>query len=68
MMLSYVAAAFLMISGLIVIFAREQVWKLTVFSNKMSGRASERSRVWDVSMRFVGVLFIISAIVIMVLR
>lgn len=67
-MLTYFVAAILFFGGLIVIFTREQVWKLTVLSNKMSGRASERTRVWDVSMIIVGVVFVVLAIVMIFLR
>ncbi|MCC6607614.1 MAG: hypothetical protein IT327_30690 [Anaerolineae bacterium] len=67
-MLTYFVAALLFFGGVIVIFAREQVWKLTVLSNKMSGRASERTRVWDVSMVIVGVVSIVLAIVVIFLR
>ena len=61
-MLTYIGAAILFFGGLIVIFAREQVWKLTVLSNKMSGRASERTKIWDVSMLIVGAVSIVLAI------
>ncbi len=67
-MLTYVFATILFFGGLIVIFAREQVWKLTVLSNKMSGRASERTRIWDVSMVIVGTVSIALAIVMILLR
>lgn len=67
-MLTYVFAAILFFGGLIVIFAREQVWKLTVLSNKMSGRASERTKIWDISMMIVGAVSIILAIVMLLAR
>lgn len=67
-MLTYVFAAILFFGGLIVIFAREQVWKLTVLSNKMSGRASERTKIWDISMLIVGAVSIILAIVMLLAR
>ncbi len=67
-MLTYIFAAILFFGGLIVIFAREQVWKLTVLSNKMSGRASERTRIWDVSMLIVGSVSIVLAIIMILAR
>lgn len=67
-MLTYIIAAILFFGGLIVIFAREQVWKLTVLSNKMTGRASERTKVWDVSMLIVGAVSIILAIILILVR
>lgn len=67
-MLTYVIAAILFFGGLIVIFAKEQVWKLTVLSNKMSGRASERTKVWDVSILIVGAVSIVLAIFMILFR
>lgn len=67
-MLTYFVAALLFLGGVIVIFAKEQVWKLTVLSNKMSGRASERTKVWDTSMVIVGIVSIILAIIVFLLR
>lgn len=67
-MLTYFVVTLLFFGGVIVIFAKEQVWKLTVLSNKMSGRASERTRVWDISMLIVGIVSIILAIIVFLLR
>lgn len=63
-MLTWIVVAILLLGGVAVIFARDQIWKLTVLSNQMSGRASERSQVWDVSMIIVGIGAIILAIII----
>ena len=67
-MLLYIFAAILFFGGLSVIFAKEQVWKLTVLSNKISGRASERTKIWDVSMLIVGIVSIVLAIVMILTR
>ncbi|MCZ7672419.1 MAG: hypothetical protein M5U34_37470 [Chloroflexi bacterium] len=67
-MLIYIIAVILFLGGLFIIFAREKVWKLTVLSNKMSGRASERSRIWDVSMVIVGIVAIVMSIVMILVR
>ena len=63
-MLTWIVVAILLLGGVAVIFARDQIWKLTVLSNQMSGRASERSQVWDISMIIVGIGAIILAIII----
>lgn len=67
-MLTYFVAALLFFGGVIVLFAKEQVWKLTVLSNKLSGRASERTRVWDISMVIVGTVSIFLAVIVFLLR
>ena len=67
-MLTWIVAIILFLSGIAVIFSKEQIWKLTVLSNQMSGRASERTKVWDFSMSLVGAIAIILAIFMMIVR
>ncbi len=45
--------------GLFSIFARNFFWKIEVFGDRLSGKRSERTPVWDMWQVLRGVLFIV---------
>jgi hypothetical protein len=53
---------FLLIIGLLGIFARDIVWDLTVWQNQMRGVSSERTPIWDTMTTIGGVISIIFAL------
>lgn len=58
-----VMAVILLIIGILCLFARNAVWRLTVLSNQLTGRASERTQVWDIGTIVVGLIFLALAII-----
>jgi uncharacterized membrane protein len=53
---------FLLIVGLLGIFAKDIVWELTVWQNQMKGVASERTDAWDLMTTIGGVISIVFAL------
>jgi uncharacterized membrane protein HdeD (DUF308 family) len=56
-------AILMVILGLLSIFAKDLVWELTAFGNRLEGKASERTDTWDVGTTVSGVIFIVLGIV-----
>lgn len=54
---------FLLIIGLLSLFAKDIVWDLTVWQNEMRGVASERTPTWDMMTTIGGVVAIIFALI-----
>lgn len=50
---------FLVIVGLLSIFAKDIMWELTVWQNQMKGLASDRTDTWDTMTTIGGVIAII---------
>lgn len=53
---------FLIVVGLLGIFAKDMIWDLTVWQNQMKGLASERTETWDTMTTIGGVLSILMGI------
>ncbi len=53
----------LIVVGLASIFAKELLWEITVFSNRLKGIKSERTDWWDVWTTVGGIFFIIVGLV-----
>lgn len=53
---------FLIVVGLLGIFAKDMVWDLTVWQNQMNGLASERTETWDTMTTIGGVVSILMGI------
>ncbi|MBI3173164.1 MAG: hypothetical protein HYZ25_05555 [Chloroflexi bacterium] len=53
---------FLIVIGLLGIFAKDMVWDLTVWQNQMEGLASERTETWDTMTTIGGVVSILMGI------
>ena len=53
---------FLIVVGLLGIFAKDMIWDLTVWQNQMKGLASERTETWDMMTTIGGVLSILMGI------
>lgn len=49
----------LIVLGGLNIFAKELMWKLTDFQNRLEGQASERTSTWEVGTTLVGLLMVI---------
>jgi hypothetical protein len=54
---------FLLIIGLLSLFAKDIVWDLTVWQNQMRGVSSERTPTWDMMTTIGGVVSIIFALI-----
>jgi hypothetical protein len=54
---------FLLIIGLLSIFAKDIVWDLTVWQNEMKGVASERTDAWDLMTTIGGVVAIVFGLI-----
>lgn len=54
---------FLLVIGLLSIFAKDMVWDLTVWQNQMKGVASERTEAWDTMTTIGGVISIVFALI-----
>ncbi|MCL4269403.1 MAG: hypothetical protein KJZ72_07655 [Anaerolineales bacterium] len=50
---------FLVVIGLLGIFAKDMMWDLTVWQNQMQGLASDRTDTWDTMTTIGGVVAII---------
>ncbi len=48
----------LIIIGLLNIFAKDFVWELTAFGNRLEGERSERTGTWNVGSTFTGIALI----------
>ena len=53
---------FLVVIGLLGIFAKDMMWELTVWQNQMKGLASDRTDTWDTMTTIGGVVAIIFGI------
>lgn len=53
----------LIVVGLASIFAKDLLWELTVFSNRLKGVKSERTEWWDVWTTLGGVFLIVVGLV-----
>jgi hypothetical protein len=54
---------FLLVIGLLSIFAKDIVWELTVWQNQMKGVASERTDAWDLMTTIGGVVAIVFGLI-----
>ena len=58
-MLVCFGSLFLVVIGLLGIFAKDMMWDLTVWQNQMKGLASDRTDTWDTMTTIGGVIAII---------
>lgn len=58
-MLVCFGSLFLVVIGLLGIFAKDMMWDLTVWQNQMKGLASDRTDTWDTMTTIGGVVAII---------
>ncbi|KAA0263016.1 MAG: hypothetical protein DPW18_10725 [Chloroflexi bacterium] len=58
-MLVCFGSLFLVVIGLLGIFAKDMMWDLTAWQNQMKGLASERTDTWDTMTTIGGVVAII---------
>lgn len=63
--MNWILVSILVIYGMITLFAREIIWKLTVLANQLSGRASARTKVWDAGVIITGILSLVSATILL---
>lgn len=56
----------LIVVGLASIFAKDLLWEITVFSNRLKGIKSERTEWWDTWTTIGGVFFVVVGLVALV--
>jgi uncharacterized membrane protein len=55
----FLGGILLIVTGMLSIFAKDLMWELTQYNNRMQGVASERTEIWDLWANIGGVLSII---------
>jgi hypothetical protein len=64
---AFLAAVFFIVIGLLCVFARDLMWELTHFNNRMKGVASERTELWDFGTVVGGIAAVILGTVVLVI-
>ncbi len=54
---------FLVVIGLLSIFAKDMMWEMTVWQNQMKGLASDRTDTWDTMTTIGGVIAMILGVI-----
>jgi uncharacterized membrane protein len=62
--MSQTVGALLIGLGLVNILAKDLVWELTVFGNRLEGEESERTPLWDVWTTLGGAILVVIGIVV----
>ncbi len=54
---------FLVVIGLLSIFAKDMMWEMTIWQNQMKGLASDRTDTWDAMTTIGGVIAVILGVI-----
>jgi hypothetical protein len=59
------AGIFVIVVGILNIFAKDFVWELTAFGNRLDGKASERTDTWKIGTTLMGIGLVVVGVFIM---
>jgi hypothetical protein len=61
-MMMVLAGIFVIVVGILNIFAKDFVWELTAFGNRLDGKASERTDTWEIGTTLMGIGLVVAGV------